>query len=201
MKKFFCHILVVLILCSCGHYINNRNKNIDIFFRDWNIAISNSIVLQQESVSDEHQKFLYKNRLEAFKAQIRVTNDNQLNKNEIRYKFIKQYFTEFGQNTFYIIEANESGERRNIISYVVFPDSISKIIKYKYENAKWEKIKEKEIGKKFEFDKNKYVTKFGEGKNENDVIVTHVENKRIISSDYFLLLTMKEIDILGSVSD
>lgn len=188
---------MIIILSSCGHYINNSENITDKIFINWNIATANSIQQQEKSINDEYQKSLYKNRLEAFKAYIGVDDLNQFNKTSIRYKLINKYFNDWGDK-FYIVEANESGEKVNKISYIILPSGItSKILKYTYGNGKWEKASEFMASSSFKFDRASYNAKFGEGKNENDITVTYIENGAIMTSDFFLLLTMKQIDILN----
>ncbi|MBP4139795.1 hypothetical protein EV143_11725 [Flavobacterium chryseum] len=196
MKNIF-YCLMIITLSSCGRYINNSENKTDKIFINWNIATANSMQLQEKSINDEYQKSLYKNRLEAFKSYIDVGDLNQLNKNSIRYKLLNQYLNDW-DDKFYIVEANESGEIATKISYIILQNGTgtSKVLKYIYRNGKWEKAKEYAVSSSFKFDRESYNTKFGEGKNENDITVTYAENSTIISSDFFLLLSMKQIEIL-----
>lgn len=195
MKKlFYC---LIIALSSCGHYINNSENKTDEIFINWNINTANSILLQEKSVNDEYQKSLYKNRLEAFKSYIGISDFKQLNRNSMRYKLVREYLNDWN-NKFYIVEANESGEKVNIISYIILASdrSTTKILKYKYGSERWDKVEEYIVSSNFKFDRDSYITKFGAGKNDNDVTVTYIENKNIISSDFFLISTMKQIEIL-----
>ena len=187
---------MIIILSSCKGYVNNNGNRADKFFVNWNIATVNSIKQQEKSIKNEYEKSLYKNRFEAFKAYI--DDLNQFNKNSIRYKLIDKYLNAWGDK-FYIVEANESGEKVHITSYIILPSGIdsSKILRYTYESGNWNKVSEFMASSSFKFDRISYNTKFGEGKNENDITVTFIENNNIISSDFFLNFTMKQIDILN----
>jgi|GEM_PF-5838089 len=113
MKNYFYYLI---LSSSCGQHINNNENVTDRIFISWNIATSKSISLQEKSTSsNENQKLLYKNKLDAFKAQMDVTNFNHLNKKSIRYKFLNQYLKEW-DDKFYIVESNKSGEKNTIIS-------------------------------------------------------------------------------------
>lgn len=190
MIKYFYFSVLVLF---CIPFVKNADNKIDSFFVDWNVATLNSIKLQENTEKNDYAKSLYKNRMEAFKAQIGVQDFSQVNKKSIRYKLLEQYLKEWKGN-FYIIEENESGEKVNIWSYVVFPieKNMSKVFKYKYENQIWKKVGEYKIDYFFEFDKNDYSAKFGEGKNDNDLIVTYIENEKVKNSNYFLVFAMKQ---------
>lgn len=195
MKKYFYYLI---LLSSCGQHISNNENITDRIFISWNITTSNSISLQEKSTSsNEYQKLLYKNRLDAFKSQIGVTDFIELNKKSVRHKFLNQHLKEWGDK-FYIVESNKSGEKSSITSYIIIPISkdVSKIIRYKYQNGEWQKIEDSSVNSYFKFDRQDYTTKFGDGENDNDVIVTYIENRNIISSDFFLISTMRNIEFL-----
>lgn len=196
MKNIF-YCLIVIALSSCGSYINNSENRTDKIFINWNIATANSIQLQEKSINDEYQKSLYKNRLEAFNAYIDIVDLNQLNKKSIRYKLINQYLNEWN-NKFYIVEANDSGEIATKTSYIILQNGrdTSKVLKYIYKNGKWDKVKEYALFPAFKFNRGNFITEYGKGKNENDITVTYIENSNIISSDFFLNFTMKQLEIL-----
>lgn len=197
MKNTFFY-LIIITLSSCGHYINNSENRTDKIFINWNTATANSMQLQENFINDGYQKSLYKNRLEAFKAYIDIVDLNQLNKKSIRYKLINQYLNDWN-NKFYIVEANESGEIATKISYVILQNSrdTSKVLKYIYKNGRWEKATQYVSSPVFKFHRENFITEYGVGKNENDITVTFIENNTIISSDFFLNFTMKQIDILN----
>lgn len=196
---------MIITLSSCGRYINNSENRTDKIFINWNIATANSMQLQEESTNDEYQKSLYRGRFKAFKSYIDVVDLKQLNKNSIRYKLINQYLNDWNDE-FYIVEANESGEIATKISYIILQNGrdTSKVLKYIYKNGKWDKAKEYALFPAFKFNRGNFITDYGKGKNENDITVTYIENSNIISSDFFLNFTMKQIEILkdeGNVSD
>lgn len=194
MKK----LIYCLVLFSCGKYTNMKTHNIDIdkIFQAWNVATSNSIRFEINIVNNERQRSLYENRLEALKSYLEIDDFQTLNNNSIRYKFLKESLKNWN-DAFYIIEANESGEQVSIISYILFPNKndTSTIFKYEYKNNEWVKIDKYIKKNSFEFDKKKYSTTFGKGKNQNDITVTLIQNNQIVNSDFFLFSTMKLLDL------
>lgn len=193
-------IYCLILFYSCGKYtdMNTHNKDIDIdkIFKEWNVATSNSIRFEISSTGNERQKSLYENRLVALKSYLEINDFQMLNNNSIRYKFLKENMKSWNDK-FYIIEANESGEQVSIISYILIPNQnkTSKIFKYEYKNGEWIKINGYVKSLPFDYDKIKYSTAFGKGKNQNDVIVTLIEKNHIISSDFFLFSTMKTLEL------
>ena len=194
MKILFYCLLVIL---PCEFYSNKSDDKIDEIFINWNIATSKSIQSQEDFTNNGYQKSLYKNRLEAFKAYIEVADFNQLNKKSIRCKLLDQNLDQWGDK-FYIVEANESGERSRKLSYIIIPTAKNgtKIIQYEYQNAKWVKVKESAVGYIFKYDRERYIAPFGKAKNEDDVVVTYIENSKVICSDFFLIFTMKPLEII-----
>lgn len=192
-------IYCLLLFCVCGENteVNIQKKQVSEIFIAWNKATVKSLQCQIDLTTDQYQKSLYINRLDALKSYWAVNNVDLINENSIRYKFLNENLRSW-EKDFYIIEANDGGEKISLITYVIFPlkkDS-SKILKYKYENKKWSKIEEYTVNSNFKFDKENYITKFGEGKNENDIIVTYIEHDTVVNSDFFLFLTMKNLELL-----
>lgn len=190
-------IYCIIIFCSCGKYTNTttHNKHIDNIFIAWNIATSNSIRSLITSTDNEREKALYKNRFEALKNYLEINDFEAVNNNSLRYKLLKESMKNWNDK-FYIIEANELGEQVSIISYILFPNenNTSKIFRYEYKNDEWVKTHEYTKNFPFEYNKIKYTIDFGKGKNRNDVIVTLINKKKIISSDFFLFSTMKSLE-------
>jgi len=190
-------IYCIVLFCSCGKYTNTtiHNKDIDNLFIAWNIASSNSIRSLITSTDNEREKALYKNRYEAFKNYLEINDFKTVNNNSLRYKLLKESMKTWNDK-FYIIEANELGEQVSIISYILFPyeNNTSKIFKYEYKNDGWIKTDEYTKSVPFEYNKIKDTIDFGKGKNRNDVIVTLINKKKIISSDFFLFSTMKALE-------
>lgn len=187
-------VCCLIIFISCGKYagMNTSKVDIDKIFKAWNVQTSNSINFQITSAVDKQQKLLYENRLEAFKSYLEISNFNVINTESIRYKFLQECIKDWSDK-FYIIEANVSGEQVSIVSYILKPNknNTSKIYKYEYKNGDWMKISEYLMDRSFELDRKKYSTIFGKGTNQDDVIVTSIENNNIISSDFYLFSTMK----------
>ena len=188
----------LIIFYSCGKFtdMNTHNKDIDKIFKEWNVATSNSISFEIGSKSNERQKSLYENRLVALKRYLEINDFQVLNNNSIRYKFLKESLKSWNDEV-YIIEVNKSGEQIAIISYILIPNQnkTSTIFKYEYKNGAWIKINRYVKSLQFDYDKIKFSTAFGKGKNQNDVIVTLIEKNHIISSDFFLFSTMKTLEL------
>lgn len=176
--------------------MNTSNVDIDKIFREWNVATSNSITNGITSTTNEQQKLLYKNRLEALKSYLEIRNYDMVNTKSIRYKFLKASMKDWSDK-FYIVEANVSGEQVSIITYIVKPNknNTSKIYKYECKNSEWTRIGEYLINRSFELDRKIYSTTFGEGTNQDDVIVTSIENNKITNSDFYLFSTMKTLEL------
>lgn len=167
--------------------VNNQTKN-DLF-KSWNIETSNSLSNQIKAVENESKISMLKNRLESFKSYIGLQDFDSINVKSIRYKFLKD-FKIWGKE-YFIIEANESGEKVSLITYIIsFKNKSFRVFKYEYSQHVWKNVKQYSI-KKFNYNKEEYSTPYGTGKNENDIIVTHVKDNKAVSSDYFLLTSMK----------
>lgn len=176
--------------------MNTSNVDIDKIFKAWNVETSNSINFGITSTIDKQQKLLYENRLEALKSYLEISSFNVVNTKSIRYKFLKESMKDWSDK-FYIIEANVSGEQVSIVSYILKPNKndTSKIYKYECKNGEWIKIGEYLMNRSFELDRKKYSVAFGKGTNQDDVIVTSIENNNITNSDFYLFSTMKTLEL------
>lgn len=191
----------MILFCSCAHTGTIRNEDFDLqkIFKEWNLTTSKSISAQRELVSNETQKELYGNRLDALKSYLAIDDFSHFNDKSIRFKFLKNWSKDWGKD-FYIIEANDSGEKTSILSYVVTHfNKSSKVLKFKYFREKWMKVDEYNISTEFNYRRENYLTSFGNGQNENDIVVTHFGSGKILNSDFFLFSTMSLITAIKQI--
>lgn len=187
------YIYILLIFCSCGTHVEFKKDKIENIFKSWNIATSNSLKKHISATQDKQQKIYYENRLQTLKSYLKIANYNDINSNSIRYQLLQMKDQNWGKS-FYIIEANESGEKVSIISYIVVTEKDNtKIFKYEFSSSMWKKVGE--YISNFKYKKGLYSTEFGKGQNQNDIIVTYVKYNKVISSDFFLFSTMKTLDL------
>ncbi len=174
------------------NHSNDRKKN--EMFLSWNIATSKSLINQIDISGNDYHISMLKNRLEVMKSYIGVDDFASLNTNSIRYKFISNY-KDWGKE-YYIIEDNKNGEKISLFAYVICCQKQRKFEIYKYEYKKefWVKISKYSLDD-FQYVQEKYRTSFGKGENENDIIVTHFKKGKVITSDYFLINSMKIINL------
>jgi len=157
-------------------------------FLTWNKATFNSFYKQIKSTGDPENR--YKNELSAFKEYIAISSDNEINKNSIRYEFLKELQENMSDLDFYIIESNRSGEEVEIRNYVVYfkGDLVKEAFIYRYLKGKWVKNKLNEINLKINPDLS--VKRYGEGSNEGNVIITRFIKYKVDVSDFFLYTTL-----------
>jgi hypothetical protein len=189
--------IYTILLCSCAHYnsINMQDKEIDGLFNSWNDATIKSISTQRNSTTQEKEKSLYENRVDALKAYLKLDDSGKINKNSIRYKFLQKL-----QNTnsdFYIVESNRSGEQVVIRNYVIYPknNKTMDVVKYELRNNDWIIIKKYVLSNPIEFSFKTNRKIFGSGNNMDDVIITHISNKTITNSDFYLFSTMNTLNL------
>lgn len=196
MKK---HILIILGLTLFYSFKPNAFiGNIDKIFISWNTLTFNSINSQtikiKESKETEYVKELYESRLKSFKASKEINNLNHINKESIRYKFLKKISEDnLFNNNFYIIEADRSGEMIELINYLAIPieNNQYQIFRYNYnlKNKDWEKVLSKKIPKNEIGCLSNCQLPIGDGNNHEDVIITHIVNKVVKFSTFYLTAT------------
>ncbi|MEI6190680.1 MAG: hypothetical protein WCP61_09700 [Chitinophagia bacterium] len=179
---------------------------IDSIFINWNKSTLISIKRQLESATDSLQKAMYENRLLAVKEYWNIKNIGDLNNKSIRYKLIKTLFVKSNdkKKDFYIIEANESGSKVLLRSFVLWVDSTNTvdIEFYDFFNEEWQRTgKFKKTNFHFQIDLKNYISKFGKGVNYDDIVVTEFKNNQVKESEYYLYSTLspesKVKDVLG----
>ena len=134
----------------------------------------------------------------AFRSFIGIKEGNEVNHKSIRYKFLIDIPLTDDMDIFYIIETLNSGESVELINYVVNPAK-GIVTVYQFINGKWIKS----ISEKISIDKNinlnNYITKYGTGFNQENIIITSFYNKKAIDSKYFIYFSMKNLNPWNSI--
>lgn len=196
MKSYYVILYVSMSFCS----INQSNciyaqPKIDSIFVKWNKKTLQSLEQQKISVTDDKQKILYENRQRSIKAYWEINSVENLNENSIRYQFLKTVFVKYNNkdSILFTLEANESGYMvtlRNFVAYIDSPNT-AKIDFYTFENGKWElKGRSKIKGFFYEENLNAYLSDFGKGFNQDDIIITKFACNSPVKSEYFLPYTL-----------
>lgn len=170
-------------------------SHLDSAFIDWNKATFESLNRQLQLSTDSIPKSRYENRVEAVKAYWKIKSLNDVNHESIRYKLLKtlkqESFTK--KNVAYIIEANESGVKVMLSSYVVYPNenNIADIELFEFVNDTWKKIGQfKQEKFKIQADLRIYISPFRKGDNYDDIVITEFRNGKTKQSEYFLYSTL-----------
>ena len=196
-----------MICCSYNSKRITRNidrpVNIDTTFILWNKATFSSLKNSIQRVNDNAQKRNYENRLLAFQAFIEVENDNKINPQSIRYKFLDELLTRNNNKSrFYIIEATRSGEETKIINYVIYlrDKNMVSVEIYNFVNERWIKnAKSVNIDLPFPENLNTCIVTFGKGINQDDVIISEFINGTVRNSIFFLYATLSDTGCLKEI--
>lgn len=177
--------------------------NIDSIFVQWNKATVQSLFDQIKLQKDSSVRALYKNRIEAFKALNGLGDSlDEIVPNSIRYQFLSHSKDLLGKSdAFYIVEANELGEQAEIKNYVIcLTSNVAHVYDSKFVNGQW--IISADL-REIEFDikdsLSNYLTEFGGGFNNDDIIITEVKNFEVIDSKYFLFTTLVNSNNFGDL--
>lgn len=189
-------IYFIIVFCSISTpnliYAQTR---LDFVFVSWNRSTVQSLSMQKQLATDSIQKAMYGNRLLSVKEYWRIRDTADFNDKSIRYKLLKTVFAESKgrKKDFYIIEANETGSKVLLRSFVLYPHSASivDIEFYDFVSGRWQKTgKATKDSFHLQADLKSYILKFGKGFNNDDIIITLFENGRVIESEYFLFETL-----------
>ena len=196
MRSFILFITILSCSCSSNSADVKASPEVERIFIQWNKLTLLSIDKKHDTQKDLKLKSYYQNRKEAFKAFLGFDTSKPIDTSSTRLTFLKKYIGSFTDKDIWIIEANVSGERIYIQNYVVIFKALDNVEVYKYQ---WEKDTKwilsdstKQLSFKYEADIAKLVTEFGKGFNNDDVIITHIYNGNIQSSEYFLFATLKD---------
>lgn len=201
--------IAYFILFSCSLSKPNQaysQSELDTAFVNWNKATLVSLERQLQSSADSMQKALYENRLLTIKGYWDIENIEAVNNKSIRYELLKTVFVNLGnkQNGLYIVEANESGSKVLLRSYVLHRNANNEgeVEFYDFINGGWK------ITGKFKLDNlylqadlKGYISPFGKGFNDEDVVITEFENGRLKESEYYLYSTLSMESKIKNVLD
>jgi len=162
---------------------------IDSLFMEWNKTTILSLERQLELSIDTIKKSFYENRLLAFKTYLKINNSETINPNSIRYKFLTELSSSQKGSEFYIIEANESGAKVLLRTFVLFTNPKTTKVDIYINDEKWKRTGFFEL-KDFSLkeDLSSYITL--KGFNNDDIIITRFENTKVKKSEYFLSGTL-----------
>jgi hypothetical protein len=183
-----------------------KQTDMDSMFINWNTATILSLENQTNEIKDGILKGRYVNRLESIKEYWGIKEKNDVNINSIRYSFLKILLTDMNKNkdSIYVIEANTSGASVDIRNFLIHIDSNHKAIIefYVFSNGNWIK-KGGSILPDF-FLKGKlsdYITNYGKGFNEDDIIITNFYFNKSLKSEFFLYNTLSTLSEINKVLD
>lgn len=195
-KNILMYNLSILVFCSicfyaCGHERGRVNQiSVDSVFVSWNKATIRSIDSQERSSTNSKEKELLANRLLAFKAYVDIREADALNKASIRYKFLEMLVGLKLSSTFYVVEANSSGEMVKI-GTLVYDDRDKKVYSFEWKDSAWRATGAESASLQFKYLEN-YHTRFGEGGNQDDITITLFENYSVKQSFFYLFATLSD---------
>ncbi|HFG0566878.1 hypothetical protein [Flavobacterium psychrophilum] len=194
MNYHFQLLLCSLYLFSFGQQQpTNKSFDIDKIFIDWNKSTISSIEKSILTTKNNAQENLYKNRLNAFKIFNNTLDTKEIDINSIRYKFLEQIKKDgIYIRDFYIIEANHSGEQIEIRNFVIYQSTENnfKIKVYEFKNNLWYNKSSYKNELKLNDNLKMNLVKFGNGFNQDDVIITKIKNNKINYSEFYLFTTL-----------
>lgn len=193
------YITYWLLFFSCNHSSGNDQKtmNNDSVFKSWNQATLFSLQKQSELAKDSMEINLYENTTLAFKAFVRIDRAEDVNDSSVRYRFIKEVLKNRNtESSFYIVEANRSGEQVEIRNYLVYPHAAnqSDVVVCNFMKGKWVMSS---VVKKMDISLNEnlqsYRKKFRSGFNQDDVIISRFIDDKVTASEYYLYSTLSDV--------
>jgi hypothetical protein len=197
--------LLMFILLLSSFLDEKKGTGIDMAatFVNWNKATIAS--LRQLSTSNEQTRVTdyYKNRVAAFYAYIDIKSDNQLNKESIRYKFLKLLKNKLETKDVFIVEATNSGEEVDIRTIVLYPTATDKVDVeiYRYSLQGWRRdtaIKNYQLSVDKSFLSGRVT--WAKGFNHDDVTVSHFHDGKVKASEFFLFGTLSNENVKKAVS-
>lgn len=200
---------IYFVFLSCSVQKPNQayaQPPLDSVFISWSKSTFKSLNRQLESATDSVQKAMYENRLLAVKEYWSIKSIDDVNNKSIRYKFLKTVFAESHdrKKDFYIIEANESGSKVLLRSFVLYLDSANAVDVefYDFINGEWQKTgRFRKSNFYLQGDLVNYITQFGKGFNNDDIAITEFKNDRVKESEYYLYSTLSAESKIKNVLD
>jgi hypothetical protein len=207
MFKLISILYFVFMSCSVNKQIQTYTQPpLDSVFISWNKSTFKSLNRQAKLATDSLQRTFYENRLLSVKEYWRIKNINDVNNGSIRYKFLKTVFAKLDdkKKDFYIIEANESGSKFLLRTFVLYKDSSNTIDVefYDYFNEIWQKTgKFKKENFYLQANLKNYVSQFSKGFNYDDIILTEFKNGQVNQSEYYLYSTLSTESKIKNILD
>jgi hypothetical protein len=164
----------------------------DLLFVTWNKATIESFQRQIKKTGDPENR--YKNELAAFKEYIAVSSEDAINHNSIRYQFLTEIQKTGRGLDFFIIESNRSGEVVEIVNYVVYfeQDLLKEVLVYQYLNGKWKLNISTKTKLKYDDELLHSMKKYGEGSNQDNVVITRFSNYKVDASEFYIYSTLSK---------
>jgi hypothetical protein len=172
---------------------------------NWNKLTFKSLVRQTQLAVDNKQKAMFENKQIAVKKYWRVQDMVDFNDKSTRYKLLKTVFAEWEgmKKDFYIIEANESGSKILLRSFILYLDSagLVDINFYDFVDGEWLKTGKLKDTLYIQPNLENYISQSGKGFNNDDIIITEFENGRVKESEYILFGTLSKSANIKKVLD
>lgn len=143
-------------------------------------------------MSTGKEKSMYKNRRDAGVADTKIDEIGKIDVTSTRYIFLRDIISQINASSyFYIIEANQSGQRQLLRNYLVFIDSAGVVDVQVFifmKNGQWKKqVDKKNISCAIDGDLGKNFVEGFRGSNEDGLIVTVFDsNKDAKYCEYFI---------------
>lgn len=207
MVKLISILYFVFMSCSANKQIQTYTQPpLDSVFISWNKSTLKSLNRQAKLATDSLQRTIYENRLLSVKEYWSIKNIDDINNGSIRYKFLKTVFAKLDdkKTDFFIIEANESGSKVLLRTFVLYKDSTNTIDVefYDFFNEEWQKTgKFKKDSFHLQADLKNYISQFGKGFNYDDIILTEFKNGHVKESEYYLYSTLSAESKIKNVLD
>ncbi|MGL2993377.1 hypothetical protein [Flavobacterium sp. TSSA_36] len=190
--------ILLIIVASFLPIVTNSQEKTDELFINWNKETVSSLKSINETLTEQNYA---KNRLEARFAYWEIKDESQLNRNSIRYTFLKILNKKIDSKDLVIIEADHSGEYYRIQNFVVYLNANNKLDLEIYRYDRNEGWKLEKIITSYDGKINSILEKNGKDFiNRDDIIVSHFELGKILSSEYFLFETLKNNEVKKIIS-
>ncbi len=190
--------ILLIIVASFLPIVTNSQEKTDELFINWNKETVSSLKSINETLTEQNYA---KNRLEARFAYWEIKDESQLNRNSIRYTFLKILNKKIDSKDLVIIEADHSGEYYRIQNFVVYLNANNKLDLKIYRYDRNEGWKLEKIITSYDGKINSILEKNGKDFiNRDDIIVSHFEFGKIVSSEYFLFETLKNNEVKKIIS-
>jgi len=198
---FICYLL---IFSSLDHSVgqSEKNMNLEVTFVSWNRSTLSSIKNRIRKSNNIPEKKIYENRLAVFKGYLDIKYENSINRQSIRFLFLKKLKEKQPKiSDFFIIEANRSGESLEIKNYILQRNSKGLLMIDVYVHTKehgWLKSGQTTEARLC-LDLIESTIKYGSGFNHDDVIVTKFTDNKIINSQYYIHMTLSTRNPLKNI--